>query len=46
MVDLRKYVGEEGIVIDENFQFRGQKKSIDSLINEMTDDGLFIDLIK
>ena len=43
MVDLRKYVGDEGIVIDENFRFRGEKKSIDSLISEMTNDGLFID---
>ena len=45
MVDLRKYVGDEGIVIDENFRFRGEKKSIDSLISEMTNDGLFIDYV-
>ena len=45
MVDLRKYVGDQGIVIDENFRFRGEKKSIDSLISEMTNDGLFIDYV-
>ena len=45
MVDLTKYVGKEGIVIDGNFSFRGEKKSIDSLINEMSEDGLRIDYI-
>ena len=45
MTDLTKYLGNEGLIIDENFHFRGGKKSIDSLINELTNDGLVVDYI-
>ena len=44
MTDLTKYV-KDGIVIDENFHFRGENKSIDDLIYELTRDGLVIDYL-
>ena len=45
MTDLTKYVGSEGIIIDENFHFRGGSKSIDDLIYELTRDGLVVDYL-
>ena len=45
MVDLTKYYGNEGIVVDKNFAFSGTSKSITDLISEMKANGLLVDFI-
>ena len=44
-MDLTKYYGEKGLVIDENFAFASTGKSTDDLIREMNNQGLFINHI-
>ena len=44
MVDLTKYV-KDGIVIDENYIFRGANKSTNDLIHEMSRDGLVVNYL-
>ena len=45
MVDLTKYYGNEGIVVDKNFAFSGTSKSITDLISEMKANGWLVDFI-
>jgi len=44
-MDLTKYYGEKGLVLDKNFTFAVQGNSTDDLMREMNNQGLFINHI-
>src|SRR6056300_32140 len=41
-MELTKWYGEKGLVIDDNFAFASQGNSTDDLIREMNNQGLFV----
>ena len=41
-MELTKWYGEKGLVIDENYAFASQGNSTDDLIREMNNQGLFV----
>ena len=41
-MDLTKYYGEKGLVLDKNFTFAVQGNSTDDLMREMNNQGLFV----
>jgi len=45
MTDLTEILGSEGLVLDQNFAFKGKGKSVDDCIAQMQADGLRVDFI-
>ncbi len=45
MTDLTEILGSEGLVLDQNFAFKGKGKSVDDCIEQMQSDGLRVDFI-
>ena len=44
-MELNKYYGEDGLVIDPNLAYVSNSKDISDLIREMNDNGLLVSVI-